>query len=464
MSRLAKVLPYLYFLIDVFSISLSYYVVLHLQEIHLPPEEVAVQLMVLISLWYALAYISKLYRSNLHNGVWLRLRHYIKNHLYFATHILLIKFCLPDTVIPGVYHLLIFIGSLMIANLTTTFVVIGAISRFRRRQENIKDTLIIGVGEAAIRITNYLDNNPDFGFRVSGYISAKADDECRVDPAHVFGTLENLDSFLDKSTISEIIIALPYNRAKSKKIKKIIEAADRQGARINYVPDYQGLFGKDYETIQDSQLEAVKVRTMPLDGAYPTLEKGIFDFVFALGVLIALSPIFLILAILIKADSRGPVFYCPVRVGRGGKNFKLYKFRTMSENDSELGGTKSTQKNDPRITRIGKTLRKYNLDELPQFINVLQGDMSVVGPRPHRNYLNEKMKEHVDKYMLRHYFRPGITGWAQVNGWRGPTETEEQIAQRTAHDLWYIQNWSFSFDLRIIWMTIFSRKARENAY
>jgi putative colanic acid biosynthesis UDP-glucose lipid carrier transferase len=136
----------------------------------------------------------------------------------------------------------------------------------------------------------------------------------------------------------------------------------------------------------------------------------------------------------------------------------------MSQNDAEVGGTLSTVKDDPRITRIGKILRKYNLDELPQFFNVFLGDMSIVGPRPHRHFLNQQMKEHIEKYMIRHYFRPGITGWAQVNGWRGPTETEEQISQRTAHDLWYIENWSFLLDLKIVWMTLFSRKSRLNAF
>jgi putative colanic acid biosynthesis UDP-glucose lipid carrier transferase len=124
----------------------------------------------------------------------------------------------------------------------------------------------------------------------------------------------------------------------------------------------------------------------------------------------------------------------------------------------------STQKDDPRITPLGKILRKYSLDELPQFINVLLGDMSVVGPRPHRSFLSQQFQDSVDKYMVRHYFKPGITGWAQVNGWRGPTDTEEQKAQRTHHDLWYVENWSLWLDIKIIYLTIFSRKAHTSAY
>lgn len=136
----------------------------------------------------------------------------------------------------------------------------------------------------------------------------------------------------------------------------------------------------------------------------------------------------------------------------------------MRVNDAAAGGMLSTQQNDPRITRLGRILRKYSLDELPQFLNVLLGDMSVVGPRPHRSFLNQQFQESVDKYMVRHYFKPGITGWAQVNGWRGPTDTKEQKDQRTRHDLWYVENWSLWLDIRIIYLTIFSRKAHTSAF
>jgi putative colanic acid biosynthesis UDP-glucose lipid carrier transferase len=163
-------------------------------------------------------------------------------------------------------------------------------------------------------------------------------------------------------------------------------------------------------------------------------------------------------------ESRGPVFYCPIRIGKGGRPFKLFKFRSMMQNDDTSTGVQSTQENDPRITRVGKLLRKYSIDELPQFINVLLGTMSVVGPRPHRRYLNRQLQQDVYHYMLRHYVKPGITGWAQINGWRGPTDTEEQKRQRTLHDLWYVENWSFWLDIKIVYLTIFSSKVRKNAF
>jgi putative colanic acid biosynthesis UDP-glucose lipid carrier transferase len=211
-------------------------------------------------------------------------------------------------------------------------------------------------------------------------------------------------------------------------------------------------------------IDAVNVRQLPLDETYAFFLKNSFDKIFSAFALLALSPLFLVLAVLIKLDSPGTVFYCPVRIGKGGRPFKVFKFRSMRENDAHAGGILSTQKDDPRITKVGRILRKYSLDELPQFFNVLLGDMSVVGPRPHRSYLNQQLQESVDKYMIRHYFKPGITGWAQVNGWRGPTETDEQRKQRTLHDLWYMENWSLWLDVRIVYKTVFNGQTHKSAF
>lgn len=202
----------------------------------------------------------------------------------------------------------------------------------------------------------------------------------------------------------------------------------------------------------------------PLDQMRNLLLKKGFDFLFSLMVIIILSPVFLLIALLIAIEVRGSFLYCPLRKGEQGKTFKCYKFRTMSTCDDPSNGTKSTVKNDPRITRIGKFLRKYDLDELPQFFNVLLGNMSVVGPRPHRIFLQDDFRKIVNDYMVRHYVKPGITGWAQVNGWRGPTQSIEQKKERVKHDLWYIENWSLWLDFKIVFLTVFGRKTRKNAF
>jgi len=228
--------------------------------------------------------------------------------------------------------------------------------------------------------------------------------------------------------------------------------------------DYHELFGNHYTITRFGQVDAVNIRQMPIDGKLATFLKNCFDKTFAVAALTCLLPLFLVIAVLIKMETPGPVFYSALRIGKGGRPFRLYKFRSMKENDNSVDGVCSTQLNDPRITAVGRVLRKYSLDELPQFVNVLLGNMSVVGPRPHRRYLNRQLQENVYHYMLRQYVKPGLTGWAQVNGWRGPTDTEEQKKQRTLHDLWYIENWSFGLDIKIILLTVISHKVRKGAF
>jgi putative colanic acid biosynthesis UDP-glucose lipid carrier transferase len=207
----------------------------------------------------------------------------------------------------------------------------------------------------------------------------------------------------------------------------------------------------------------IKSKETPLDNYFYWLYKRFFDVCFSILALVLVSPLLLLIALSVKLTSRGPVLYAAGRVGMGGRIFTIYKFRTMyypGKNQEDL----STLENDSRVTPLGRFLRKTNLDELPQFYNVLKGDMSVVGPRPHRVNLDKKLQHEVDKYMIRHYIRPGITGWAQVNGWRGPTATEEQKFQRIHHDLWYIRNWSVWLDIKIIFLTLLGKKTRENAF
>lgn len=462
MSRLSKILPVFYFIIDVSLLVCAFFGSIYFFNENNVEGLKEITLAMAISLWVIIAYWRQLYHLNLNNGFVPRMISYSKTYLIFATALISLAYLTFDLSLAFDKTLLSFVLLFLGLNIVANSILINLICLWRRRAANIKYTLVIGVGEQAAKISQYFECNPDFGFRIKGYLSLVGE-ECRINPAKVIGPVKKLKKYLRENPIDEIIIALPH-KSTSSKIKYIVHQADLHGIRAGYVPDYQGLFGKHCKMIHDGELEAVNVRQFPLDELYPIMEKAVFDFVFSAAILILLSPLFLAISIMIKVDSPGPVFYCPMRVGRGGKSFRIFKFRTMHQNDPVVGGMQSTRIDDPRITRVGSVLRKYNLDELPQFLNVFLGDMSVVGPRPHRNFLSQKMKEHYDRYMVRHYFKPGITGWAQVNGWRGPTENEMQIIQRTMHDLWYLENWSFMLDLKIIWQTIFSRKAYQNAF
>jgi exopolysaccharide biosynthesis polyprenyl glycosylphosphotransferase len=199
--------------------------------------------------------------------------------------------------------------------------------------------------------------------------------------------------------------------------------------------------------------------TLAETGPY-LFQKRIFDVIFSLLVLLLTLPITLLIALAIKLNSRGPVFFVQERVGLNGRVFRMFKFRTMSVGSREEGDTRWTCEKDPRRTTIGTFLRKTNLDELPQFLNVLHGDMSIVGPRPERPFFVERFLEEFDRYNSRHMFKAGITGWAQVNGWRGDTS----IAKRVEYDLYYLRNWSLTFDLQIITMTLLRLFRSRNAY
>lgn len=321
--------------------------------------------------------------------------------------------------------------------------------------------LILGTQLQSSRLLEFTSRNSHLGFKVLGLL----DDQPQSVPhetMEVLGGVDDLAEVLEQTRVDEIIVTWPLSRMHE--IDYVIDTADQRGVRVSLMPSLSGDVDFSIGARNMDSLPILNVRDIPLDHFTNALIKRIFDVVFAGLVLIVLSPVFLLIAMLVKLSSRGPILYKPYRNGQAGGQFICYKFRTMKECDSEKNGQRSTIKNDPRLTRIGKFLRKYDLDELPQFYNVLIGDMSVVGPRPHRVFLNDTLKNVVERSMIRHYVKPGVTGWAQVNGWRGPTDTNEQRIERINHDLWYIRHWSLWLDIKVIFLTVFGKKVRTNAF
>lgn len=417
-------------------------------------------IVVMALVWFPIGYISTLYESKPFFKFNSRLAHCLKVYVIFAAFLVVLFNVLPIPVPSG--KVLLATGVIFPAlALSINFIILKLNEKAKLIGENKKYALIAGVGSLAQEIETTIGVTQHKKYQVKGFIKCKKE-ECAVQQDKIVGDVDHINEYLSTNSVDEIVIALPVKVPK--KVKNIIAAADYHGVRVKCIPDFRGVLGNKYKMIRYNGLDAINVRQLPLDETYAFLIKNCFDKVFSFFALIALSPLFLVIAALIKLDSPGPVFYCPLRIGKGGKPFKVYKFRSMRVNDDANGGTQSTRKNDPRITKIGFYLRKYSLDELPQFFNVLLGDMSVVGPRPHRGYLNQQLQASVDKYMIRHYFKPGITGWAQVNGWRGPTETDEQRTQRTLHDIWYMENWSFLLDVKIIWRTVFDSKVHKSAF
>ena len=417
-----------------------------------------IALSVLVILWCLVEYLRKLRYYDFSE----KLQKRISNHITTYVSLIILEFIVFLFIpVPVIFwnQVITMTFGIFALDFLINFLVIDFISRDAATPKHV---IVAGTGNKAKKIEDQVLTSHQYGYQLKGFISCDNQEACVIENQKVLADLDNINQYLQTNTIDEIVIALPDNQVKN--IQKILSVADYHGIRVKYVLDYHELFGNHYKITRFGQVDAVNIRQLPIDGKYAGFFKDCFDKIFAVAALIFLLPLFLIIAVLIKIESSGPVLYSAIRIGKGGKPFKLYKFRSMSVNDDSADGILSTKFNDPRVTPLGKILRKYSIDELPQFFNVLMGNMSVVGPRPHRRYLNRQLQENVYHYMLRQYVKPGLTGWAQVNGWRGPTDTEEQKRQRTMHDLWYIENWSFRLDIKIILLTIFSPKVHKTAF
>lgn len=327
---------------------------------------------------------------------------------------------------------------------------------------NASDVLVVGAGKVGERFYENVKTNPTMGYRVIGFLDDNGVTS-NVRPM-ILGTLGDLDRITAEQKIDEVIIALP--KTSEERLGNLIARCEDKFIRVSVIPnDYAALEGKRV-IAEVGEFSLVRVRETPLEKPSNTFFKRAFDIVFSLLMLIVVLPIvFIVVAPIIALTSRGPIFFRQLRTGLSGKPFYCYKFRTMRHKNGKAIDPTQAMRGDPRLTRIGKILRRTNLDELPQFWNVLRGEMSVVGPRPHMVEHTEDYRKVIGSYMVRHLVNPGVTGWAQVNGLRGATETPEKMRDRVRFDTYYIENWSFLFDIKIIFMTV-GRMIRgdKNAY
>ncbi|TNF49389.1 MAG: undecaprenyl-phosphate glucose phosphotransferase [Bacteroidetes bacterium] len=326
---------------------------------------------------------------------------------------------------------------------------------------NFRRVIIVGENENGRKMAEILHSDLSFGFQVMGFFCDLSHDKNIDYP--VLGNISSIELFLKETDIHEMYVALHYDQ--SDKINELIRLAEKYHVRIKFVPDFQAYTKTRRVTIDFyGNLPVLMLRKEPLESGYHRLSKKLFDVLFSLLVILLIfSWLFPVLFILIKLSSKGPVFFKQKRTGEDNIEFTCYKFRTMRVNT--LADELQATKNDPRITKLGAFMRKTNLDELPQFFNVLWGSMSVVGPRPHMIKHTEEYSELINEYLVRHFAKPGITGWAQVNGFRGETKKLEDMKKRVEFDIWYIENWSFILDLKIVWLTVWNMvRGEEKAY
>jgi putative colanic acid biosysnthesis UDP-glucose lipid carrier transferase len=324
---------------------------------------------------------------------------------------------------------------------------------------NMRSSIIIGNNPIGNELFQYFQKNTHLGLDPIGILDMFP--ESRKNHL-VIGSFQQFQEVYDKFQFQDVVIALPLKEMES--IKKIIDVSERNGVRPHIAPNYFGIINRVFQVHTLGNIPLLTYRNLPLDRYPNRFWKRAFDLAFAFFALLVFSPLLLIIAVAIKLDSHGPVFYRPVRLGVNNKPFKLFKFRSMKYNNGEEKTDTSTVREDSRFTRVGRILRKFNLDEFPQMFNVLDNEMSIVGPRPHRVSLNKSLEGKIKAYRVRHLVKPGITGWAQVNGFRGPMETRIQTSGRVLHDLWYLENWNFGLDIYIIFLTVFSKKAYKNAF
>ena len=321
----------------------------------------------------------------------------------------------------------------------------------RRKGHNVKSACIIGNGQSVNLILKNSTEHPDYGFKVSQIIT--------IPEAGHNDT--NWKQSLADVAAHEIWICLPLNEGDL--LKRILYELRNSTAEIRYFPGFEDMRLLNHKVTNILGLYSLDLSCSPLDGVNQWIKRS-EDLILGLLLSMIIFPVCLVIALAVKLSSPGPVLFKQYRNGVSGRKFKVYKFRTMRRHEETAGKVTQARKGDDRITRLGAFLRRTSLDELPQFYNVLQGRMSIVGPRPHALEHNEYYKDLVESYMWRHKVKPGITGWAQVNGFRGETDTLEKMEKRVEYDLWYIENWSLGLDIKIILWTIFKGFCNKNAY
>lgn len=334
----------------------------------------------------------------------------------------------------------------------------GLLRDMRRRGMNLKHILLVGYGQAAREYIDRILENPQWGYRVLGILDDNSERSTVYRGIRIIGRTEELVELMKVNTLDEIAITLGLSEYY--KLERIVAQCEKSGVHTKFIPDYGNIIPTKPYTEDLMGLPVINIRYVPLSNTFNAIIKRAVDIVGSLVCLVLFSPVMLVTAVLIKLTSPGPLIFKQERVGLHNQPFIMYKFRSMEVQKANVEQKGWTTRHDPRVTGIGKFIRRTSIDELPQLINVLKGEMSLIGPRPERPQFVEKFREEIPRYMIKHQVRPGMTGWAQVNGYRGDTS----IRKRIEYDLYYIENWTLGLDIKILFLTVFKGFVNKNAY
>lgn len=332
------------------------------------------------------------------------------------------------------------------------------LQKYRVKGYNQKQVLLIGYSRAAEMYISRVEKNPSWGYRIRGILDDDLAWGTEYHGIRVIGKVDDLDLLLEKVHLDEIAITLGLD--KYSRLEHIVAVCEKSGVHTKFIPDYYKIIPTKPYTEDLQGLPVIHIRYVPLSDSFNMTLKRIVDVFGALVAIVLFSPVMLAAVIGVKLSSPGPIIFKQERVGLHNRNFSMYKFRSMGVQAPKEEQKAWTVKNDPRVTGFGRFMRKTSIDELPQLFNILKGDMSLVGPRPERPLFVEKFREEIPRYMVKHQVRPGLTGWAQVNGYRGDTS----ITKRIEYDLYYIENWTLGLDFKILFLTFFKGFVNKNAY
>lgn len=332
------------------------------------------------------------------------------------------------------------------------------LKKMRKLGYNQKHILLVGYSRAAEEYIDRIIANPQWGYTVRGILDDHVEAGRTYRGIKVLGRIANLTVILPENKLDEIAITLGLNEYF--RLEEIVAMCEKSGVHTKFIPDYHNIIPTKPYTEDLMGLPVINIRYVPLTNTFNATVKRLMDITGSLVCIVLFSPVMLAACAGIKLTSPGPLIYRQTRVGLHNRSFEMYKFRSMEVQPEKEEKKAWTVKNDPRVTGIGKFMRRTSIDELPQLFNVLRGDMSLVGPRPERPFFVEKFREEIPRYMVKHQVRPGMTGWAQVNGFRGDTS----IRKRIDCDLYYIENWSVGLDIKILFLTAFRGFVNKNAY
>ena len=445
----------LHVIIDALIIACSYILAWYIQ-IHLIVKDAAgtlpVQTYMLVLVFVIPGFLLLYYAFNLYTPKRVQGRRLEASNIFCANVVglLLIMFVLymihqPDFSRPMIF---MFIGINFVLTVIERNLIRKVLMDIRRRGMNQKHILLVGYSRSAEEYIDRIVQNPQWGYQVNGILDDSVSPGTLYKNIRVIGTTACLEKILEENDLDEIAITLSLKEYY--KLKRIVATCEKSGVHTKFIPDYNDIIPSRPYTEDLLGLPVINIRHVPLTNTFNMLVKRSMDIAGSILCIIIFSPIMLLTALLVKTTSKGPVIFTQERVGLHNRPFRMYKFRSMevqSPNEEKKGWT---TRNDPRVTGVGKFIRKTSLDELPQLLNVLKGDMSLVGPRPERPQFVEKFREEIPRYMIKHQVRPGMTGWAQINGYRGNTS----IRKRIEYDLYYIENWTVGLDIKILFKTV----------